>query len=115
MNLFYKKDKKFDPKNFSEAELMDIGKAVVQERFDELGKEILKRLKDPKKQQQQERIIERDFESRVNELELLQCDDDGGEVHLDKLDETEVTLYAVKGINTGEGPEFDIDNFFSTG
>lgn len=41
--------------------------------------------------------------------------DNGGEVHLDKLDDAEVTLYAVKGINTGDGPEFDIDNFFSTG
>ena len=51
MNLFYKKEKKFDPKNFSEAELLDIGKTVVQERFDELGKEILKRMKNPQKQQ----------------------------------------------------------------
>ena len=50
MNLFYKKEKKFDPKNFSEAELLDIGKTVVQERFDELGKEILKRMKNPQKQ-----------------------------------------------------------------
>ena len=51
MNLFYKKEKKFDPKNFSEAELLDIGKTVVQGRFDELGKEILKRMKHPQKQQ----------------------------------------------------------------
>ena len=110
MNLFYKKDKKFDPKNFTEEELMDIGKAVVQERFDELGREIMDRMKNPKKPQM-ERLVEKDFDSRVNELENF---DDGGEVNLNKLDDTEVTLYAVKGINTGDGQEFDIDNFFST-
>lgn len=110
MNLFYKKDKKFNPKNFTEDELMDIGKAVVQERFDELGREIMDRLKNPRKPQI-ERGIEKDFDSRVNELENL---DDCGEVNLNKLEDTEVTVYAVKGINMGDGPEFDIDNFFST-
>ena len=115
MNLFYKKAEK--SKQGGEAELFEIGKGVVQERLDRLGEGLLKRQNDKKDRKKKdvnfmEETKNDGFGQRVDEL---QYSDHGGDIEMEKLEDKQVTLYAVKGIDTGTGPQWDIDNWFSTG
>lgn len=77
----------------------------------------MKKMKDKKETKKtgtdvMEEMKDDGFGQRVDEL---QFSDHGGDIEMEKLEDKQVTLYTVKGIDTGAGQDWDIDNWFSAG
>ena len=114
MDLFYKKGQKAEQRG--EEELFEVGKSVVQARLDKLGDGMMKEKKGTKATKKGPDVMAAmkndGFGQRVDEL---QFSDHGGDIEMEKLEDRQVTLYTVKGIDTGAGQDWDIDNWFSAG